>query len=140
MSQTSNAKIKEMRKMIKGLTSNLEKLEKKEKNIVRTPQGGGNRTPNKYRIPFHPHQTLLRERINNDDQIIQPPLKNNLVDDIKKVDGLEENEMHVVEEHIHPTHLTLSDYEDALAIHQDFEEVHHSFAQNDSYQIYQAEA
>ena len=48
--------------------------------------------------------------------------------------------MHLVEEHIHPTHLTISDYEDALVVHQDSEDVHDSFSQKDSYQIYQVEA
>ena len=48
--------------------------------------------------------------------------------------------MLLVEEHIHPTHLTINDYEDALVVHQDFEDVHDSSAQNDSYQIYQVEA
>ena len=59
---------------------------------------------------------------------------------MEQVDESEENEMHLVEEQIHPTHLTINDYEYALAIHQDFEDEHDSFAQNDSYQIYQAEA
>ena len=51
---------------------------------------------------------------------------------MEQVDELEENEMHLVEEQIHPTHLITSDYEDVLEVHQDFEDIHHSFSQNDS--------
>ena len=36
----------------------------------------------------------------------------------------EGNEIHLVEEQIHPTHLTITDYEDALAVHQVLEDVH----------------
>ena len=59
---------------------------------------------------------------------------------MEQVDESEENEMHFAKEHIHPTHLTINDYEDALAVHQDFEDVRDSSAQNNSYQIYQDEA
>ena len=56
------------------------------KNVVRLVQEGGNRPPNQYRVPFQPHQILLRERRTNDDQRIQPPLQNNFADDMEQVD------------------------------------------------------
>lgn len=59
---------------------------------------------------------------------------------MEQVDESKDNEIHLVEERIHPTHLTISDYEDTLAVQQVFEDVHDSFAQDDSYQIYQSEA
>ena len=87
------------------------------KNVVSPVQEGGNIPPNQYRRPFQPQQILQRERTNNDDQRIQPPLQNNFADDMEQVDESKDNEIHLVEEYIHPTHLTISDYEDALVFH-----------------------
>ena len=120
-----------MSKMIKGLTSKLAKLEMEGENVVRPVQEGGNRPPNQYRRPFQPQKILQRERRNNDDQRIQPPLQNNFADDMEQIDELEDNEIHLVEKHIHPTHLTISDYEDALEIDQVFEDVYDSFVNID---------
>ena len=58
---------------------------------------------------------------------------------MEQVGESEDNQIHLVEEQIHPTHLTISDYEDAFIVHQVFEDVHDSFAQGRTHQIYQIE-
>lgn len=51
------------------------------KNVTRPFQEEGNRNPNQYRRPFQPQQILQRDRRQNEDQRVQPPLVNNFVDD-----------------------------------------------------------
>ena len=44
-----------------------------------------------------------------------------------------DNEIHLIEEKIHSSHLTLNDYENTLALHQVFEDKHESPTYSKSY-------
>jgi len=56
---------------------------------------------------------LQRDKRNNDDQIIQPPLQNNYVNE--EIEEVEENsKIHMIGEEFVVSHLTQVEYEDSL--------------------------
>ena len=89
-SQTTDIKIDEMAKLVKILTAKLNKLEL-EKNS-NNPAQEGERNPNQFRCPFSPrfiprktrNNDIQRERRENEDQRVPPPLQNNIVDEIEE--------------------------------------------------------
>ena len=81
-----------MEKMIKDLTSKLAKLEVDHGTQNIPTQEMPNRNPNQFDHPFNP-QYMQRDRRENEYQKIQPPLQNNLVNEIDKFDQSENEEI-----------------------------------------------
>ena len=89
-SQTTDSKIEEMAKLVKILKEKLNKLEL-EKNS-NNPAQEGERKPNQFRHHFTPkfiprewrNNHIQRERRENEDQRVPPPLQNHVVDDIEE--------------------------------------------------------
>ena len=132
-----------MSKIIKSLSSKLEKMEMEGRNLNRHVREGGNRNQNQYRRLFNQPQILQRERRNNDAQNIKPPLQNNYVDETKEHENIYfDNEIHLVGEYQSTSFLTQYDYEGSLACNQldeDIEEsdsLSYNILQNEEYKRY----
>lgn len=77
-------KIEEMPKIIKGLSSKLDKMEIEGMNANKPIQDGGNRNPNQFRRNFNLQQILQRDMKDNEDTKVQPPFQNNLFDEVEE--------------------------------------------------------
>jgi hypothetical protein len=112
----------EMTKMLKTLTSEMARLKMEQKQPNRPAQEGGYRNPNQFRRPNNIPQILPRERKNQDDQKVLPPLQNNAVDEEEDNDGTKEDSaVHLTDSESVPLHVTQQEYEDTLIANQ-FEE------------------
>jgi hypothetical protein len=119
---TSNSKMDEMAKMLKTMTSEMERLKMEQKKPSSPAQEGGYRNQNQYRRPNNAPQILPRERKNQDDQKVLPPFQNNAVDEQEDEDDTEyDSVVHLNDSEASPMHVTQQDYEDALIFNQ-FEE------------------
>jgi hypothetical protein len=85
----SDTKIDEVAKMLKTLTSEMERLKMEQKQPNRPAQEGGYRNPNQFKRPNNVPQILPRERKNQDDQKVLPPFQNNAVDEEEDEDDTE---------------------------------------------------
>ena len=94
------------------------------KNQSNPMQEGGYRNPNKFRITFN-LQFMQREKRNNEDQKIQPPFQNNLVDWVDDFDDAKiekpDQEIHLIEEDQPVSHLTQFDYDSSFLSNQEHE-------------------
>ena len=70
----------DMTKLIKNLSTKINRLEMENRNQNKHVQVNDNKNPNQFRRPFNP-RFFPRDRRNNEDQKIQPPLQNNLIHD-----------------------------------------------------------
>jgi hypothetical protein len=119
---TSDSKMDEMDKMLKTLTSEMERLKMEQKQPSRPTQEGGYRNQNQFRRPNNAPQILPRERKNQEDQKVLPPFQNNAVDEEEDEDDTEDDPaVHLNDSESSPMHVTQHDYEDALILNQ-FEE------------------
>jgi ribonuclease HI len=119
---TSDSKIDEMDKMLKALTSEMERLKMEQKQPSRPAQEGGYRNQNQFRRPNNAPQILPRERKNQEDQKVLPPFQNNAVDEEEDEDDTEDDPaVHLNDSETSPMHVTQQDYEDTLISNQ-FEE------------------
>ena len=92
-SQSTDRKIDEMAKLVKILTAKLNKLEP-EKNSNRPAQEGERNpnNPNQFRCQFAPrfirrewrNNDIQRERRENQDQRVPPPLENSVTDEVEE--------------------------------------------------------
>jgi uncharacterized small protein (DUF1192 family) len=100
-------KMDEMKKMLKTLTSEIERLNMEEKHPNRPAQEGGYRNPNQFMRPNNVPQILPRERNNQDDQKVLPPFQNNAVDEEEDNDGTKEDSaVHLTNSESIPLHVT----------------------------------
>jgi hypothetical protein len=86
---TSDSKIDEMAKMLKDLTSEMERLNMEKKQPSRPAQEGGYRNQNQFRRPNNAPHILPRERKNQEDQNVLPPFDNNEIDEEGDEDDIE---------------------------------------------------
>jgi hypothetical protein len=88
---TSDSKIDEMAKMLKYLTSEMERLNMEKKQPSRPAQEGGYRNQNQFRRPNNAPHILPRERKNREDQKVFPPFHNNETDEEGDEDDTEDD-------------------------------------------------
>jgi hypothetical protein len=104
---TSDSKIDEMDKMLKDLTSEMERLNMEQKQPSRPAQEGGYRNQNQFRRPNNAPQILPRERKNQEDQNVLPPFHNNEVDEEEDEDDIEYDlVVHLNDSETSPMHVT----------------------------------
>jgi hypothetical protein len=111
-----NPQFDELTKLVKSLFAEMErlKLEGRQRNI--NPQDFGNK--NNFRRPNNTPQILQRDQRNREDQKVQTPLQNNLVDD-EEGNNVEENqEIHCLGDTTASPHLTQNAYEFFLMCNQ----------------------
>ena len=113
----SNDRLDEMSNLIKGITTNLSKLDIENKLVVQPYQEGVNRNIVQYRKQYSPPQILQRERKGNDDQRIQPPL-NNYSQEVIKEDEEMEHEINLIGRSLQSAFLNRDEYEQQVAINQ----------------------
>ena len=90
----SSKKMNEMNKIIKNLSTKVNILEMENNNLSISLQKGN---PNQFRRPFVPiflprerrNNDIQRERKDNEDQRVQPPFQNNLLNEEEGVEDLE---------------------------------------------------
>ena len=116
----SSDKMDDMNKLIKNMSTKVNRLEMENKNLSR-PVHEGN--PNQFRRPFVP-RFIPRERINNDikrekkeneDQRIQPPFQNNLLNEEGEVEDIEyedlDQNINHLEDELYERYLTKDQYQ-----------------------------
>ena len=98
-------KMDDMNKLIKKLLAKVNRLEMENKNMSRLVHEGN---PNQFRKPFVP-RFIPRERRNNDiqrerkeseDQRIQPPFQNNLLNEEGEIKDIEYEYFHLLTSNI----------------------------------------
>jgi len=72
---SQEVRIEEMSGLIRNLSNNMDRFEINNNNENKSPQEGGVRNPNQFKRHFNPQ--LMRKEIRNEEQTIQPPVKNN---------------------------------------------------------------
>jgi hypothetical protein len=104
----------EVTKVLKLLSARMERLELEGKPMYKNPQNTDNRgfrRPNNNAPQIMPREQRSRDR---DDQRIQAPLQNNLVDDEEGEEEELDPEIHCIEDTSPFPHLTQSAYEESL--------------------------
>jgi hypothetical protein len=104
----------EVTKVLKFLSARMERLELEGKPMYRNPQNTDNRgfmRPNNNAPQIMPREQRRKDR---DDQRIQAPLQNNLVDDEEGEEEELDHEIHCIEDTSPFPHLTQSAYEESL--------------------------
>jgi hypothetical protein len=114
-SPIAHPQVDELTKMVKSLSAEMEKIKMEGKQTYRNPQNidnrGNFRRPNNHAPQIMPREQRNRDR---DDQRIQTPLQNNLVDDEEKEEEELDPEIHCIEDTSPFPHLTQSAYEESL--------------------------
>jgi hypothetical protein len=107
--------VDELTKMVKSLSAEMEKMKFEGKQTYKNPQNGDNRgnfrRPNNNVPQIMPREQRNRDR---DDQRIQTPLQNNLVDDEEREEEELDPEIHCFGDTPPFPHLTQSTYEESL--------------------------
>ena len=111
-----------MNKLIKNLFAKVNRLEMENKNLSRPLQEGD---PNQFRCPFVPiflprerrNNDIQRERKDNEDQRVQPPFQNNLLNEEEEVEELEyqdwDQNINHLEEESYEIFLTKDQYQNS---------------------------
>ena len=88
--KVSYSKLDDITKLIKNLSAKISRLEMENKNKNKSVQDHDNKIPNQYRRAFKP-MFFPRYKKHNEDQKIQPPFHNNLIQDYDsyEIDGME---------------------------------------------------
>ena len=89
--KVADSKMDDITKIIKKLSAKIKRLEMENKSQNKLVQDNDNKNPNHFRRTFNP-RFFPRDRRNNEDQKIQPPFQNNLLQDD---DSYEINEMEI---------------------------------------------
>jgi hypothetical protein len=84
--QHLDSKIDEMAKMLKTLTSEMARLKMETKQPSKPTQEGGYKNPNQFRRSNNVPQIFPKERRNQEDQRVLPPLQNNAVEEVEEID------------------------------------------------------
>jgi hypothetical protein len=110
--------VDELTKLVKSLSAEMEKLKFEGKKNYRNTQNVDNR--GNFRRPNNSPQILLRDprNIDRDDQKVQTPLQNNLVDDEEGEDEETDPKIHFLGDTSSSPHLTQSAYEKSLMDNQ----------------------
>jgi hypothetical protein len=129
-----------MAKMLKTLTSEMDRLKMETKKPGRPTQEGGYKNSNQFRRPNNVPQIMQRERRNQEDQRVLPPFQNNAVEEVEEIDDTEEDStIHLHDTELPPTHVTQQEYEDALILNQfeeeDVEEISQSEPKRKKYDL-----
>jgi hypothetical protein len=109
-------KVDELTKLVKSLSAEMERLNLEGRQANRNPQDFGN--INNFRRPNNTPQILQRDQRNREDQKVQTPLQNNLVDDEEGNNEEEDQEIHCLGDTIASPHLTQTAYEESLMCNQ----------------------
>jgi hypothetical protein len=114
-SSASHPQVDELTKMVKSLSVEMEKMkfEGKQgyKNVSNVDNRGNFRRPNNNAPQIMPREQRDRDR---NDQKIQTPLQNNLVDDQEREEEEIDPEIHCIGDTSPFPHLTQSAYEESL--------------------------
>jgi hypothetical protein len=118
-SSTSPPQMDEVTKLLRSISTRMEKLEVEGKPTYKNPQNMDNRS-NFRRPTNNSPQIMPREQRNRDrdDQKIQTPLQNNLVDEEKREEEDLDPEIHYIGDTSPFPHLTQSAYEESLMTSQ----------------------
>jgi hypothetical protein len=108
----TNPQVDELTKLVKSLSAEMEKLKLEGRQANRNPQDFGNR--NNFRRQNNAPQILQRDKRNREDQKVQTPLQNNLVDDEEGDNEEADQEIHYLGDTSTSPHLTQSSYEESL--------------------------
>jgi hypothetical protein len=111
--------VDELTKMVKSLSAEMEKIKMEGRPTYKNPQNVDNR--GNFRRPNNNDpQIMPREHRNRDreDQRVQTPLQNNLVDDEKREEEELDPEIHCIGDTSPFPHLTQSTYEESLMDNQ----------------------
>jgi hypothetical protein len=112
----TNPQVDELTKLVKSLSAEMEKLKLEGRQANRNPQDFGNR--NNFRRQNNTPQILQRDQRNREDQKVQTPLQNNLVDDEEGDNEEADQEIHCLGDTSASPHLTQSSYEESLMRNQ----------------------
>jgi hypothetical protein len=104
--------VDELTKLVKSLSVEMEKLKLEGRQNNRNTQDFGNR--NNFRRQNNAPQILQRDQRNRDDQKVQTPLQNNMVDDEEGENEEFDQEIHCLGDTSTSPHLTQSAYEESL--------------------------
>jgi hypothetical protein len=106
--------VDELKKLVKSLSAEMEKMKFEGKKSYRNPQNVDNRGI--FRRTYNSPHIIQRDQINRDrhDQTIQAPLQNNLVVDEEGDEEDVDPEIHCLGDTSSSPHLTQSEYEEAL--------------------------
>jgi hypothetical protein len=114
-SSIAHPQVDELTKMVKSLTIEMEKMKFEGKQTYKNPQNidnrGNFRRPNNNVPQIMPREQRNRDR---DDQRIQSPLQNNLVDDEERGEEELDPEIHCFGDNSSFPHLNQSAYEESL--------------------------
>jgi hypothetical protein len=80
-----------MAKMLKTLTSEMDRLKMEIKKPGRPTQEGGYRNSNQFRRPNNVPQIMQREKRNQEDQRVFPPFQNNAVEEVEEINNTKED-------------------------------------------------
>jgi hypothetical protein len=113
----SHPQVDELTKLVKSLSTEVEKLKFEGKQGYRNTQNTDNR--GNFRIPNNSPRAIQRDQRNRDrdDQNIQAPLQNNLVTDKGEEEDVDP-EIHCLGDISSSPHLTQSAYEESLMANQ----------------------
>jgi hypothetical protein len=106
--------VDELTKLVKSLSTEMEKLKFEGKQSYKNPHNVDNR--GNFRRPNNAPQFIQRDQINRDrmDQKIQAPLQNNMVTDEEGEEEYVDPEIHCLGDTSSSSHLTQSAYEESL--------------------------
>jgi hypothetical protein len=111
-----NPQVDELTKLVKSLSAEMEKMKLEGRQTNRNTQDTGNR--GNFRRQNNAPQILQRDQRNRDDQKVQTPLQNNMVDDEEGEDEGTDQEIHCLGDTSTSPHLTQSAYEESLMNNQ----------------------
>jgi hypothetical protein len=113
-SSVVHSQVDELTKLVKSLSTEIEKLKSEGKQTYRNAQNNDNR--GNYRRPNNAPQIFPRDPRNRerDDQRVQAPLQNNLVVDEEEEEVEVDPEIHCLGDTSPSPHLTQSSYEQSL--------------------------
>jgi hypothetical protein len=110
-SSVVHSQVDEVTKLVKSLSTEIEKLKSKGRKPYRNAQNTENR--GNFRRPNNAPQILPRNT-ERDDQRVQAPLQNNLVEDEEEEEVEADTEIHCLVDTSPSPHLTQSSYEQSL--------------------------
>ena len=109
-----HSQVDELNKLVKSLSTEIEKLKSEGKHTYRNAQNNDNK--GNYRRPNNAPQIFPRDPRNKerDDQRVQAPLQNNLVEDEEEEEVEVDPKIHYLGDTSPSPHLTQSSYEQSL--------------------------